>query len=99
MKVSVFKEDAKLTLAVSGRIDTVSSKQLSECISENIEGIEELVIDMAETNYISSSGLRAFLSTKQQMMKQDGSMKIINVQEDVMEIFDMVGLSALFELE
>ena len=99
MNVSALKEGCKLTIAVEGRIDTFSSKQLSECINENLDdGVGELIIDMEGTDYISSSGLRVFLSTKQQMMKQ-GTMKIINVQDDVMEIFDMVGLAGLFELE
>ena len=98
MKTSVTKENNKVTIAIGGRIDSIGAKQLNELFDENLPGAKELVLDLGEATYISSSGLRVFLTAKKTMTQQ-GSMKVIHVQEDVMDIFDMTGFTALLNLE
>ena len=98
MEITKTKEGSKLTIAVSGRVDTVTSPDLEKAIFENADGIDELVIDLKEMSYTSSSGLRVFLKA-QKLMNTQGSMKVINVQSDVMEIFDMTGFSDILTIE
>lgn len=98
MNITSNKENNKLTICVSGRVDTVTAPKLDEFITENTQGISELVLDLKDMSYTSSSGLRVILKA-QKLMNQQGTMKVINVQSDVMEIFDMTGFSDILTIE
>lgn len=98
MTIDNKRENDKLVMSISGRIDTVTSGEFDKCIEENTDGISELIIDLKELTYTSSAGLRVFLKAKKKMSAQ-GSMKVINVPESVMEIFDMTGFSDILTIE
>ncbi|MBR2589382.1 MAG: STAS domain-containing protein [Clostridia bacterium] len=98
MQLSSLRENEKLTVFVSGRVDTKTAPELEKYTAQNIAGITELIFDLAGVTYISSAGLRAFLQAHKDMQKQ-GSMKLINISDDVMEIFDMIGFSNIFTIE
>lgn len=98
MEISKVKENDKLTVAVSGRVDTVTSREFDSFIEENIQGINELVLDLKDMSYTSSAGLRVILKTHKAMSSK-GGLKIINVQSDVMEIFDITGFSDILDIE
>ena len=83
-------EADKLTIALEGRLDTVTAPELEAELKDSLDPVKELVLDMADLEYISSAGLRVLL-TAQKNMNQKGSMKLINVNETVMEIFDVTG--------
>ena len=84
-------------ISVEGRLDTTTAPQLDAEIKP-LDGVTELVIDFAKLQYISSAGLRVLLSAQKVMSKQ-GSMKLINVSEAVMEIFDVTGFSDILVIE
>ena len=91
-------ENGKAFFALSGRIDTTTAPQLEKEIKESVNGVTELVLDMKELDYISSSGLRVLLSAKKIMSKQ-GKMTLLNVNETVMEIFEVTGFSEILTIE
>ena len=97
MKIDLKKEDKKLTIKLDGKLDTNTSPDLDSKMSE-LEGMEEVVIDMKELDYISSAGLRVLLSMQKVMNKQ-GKMTIINVCENVMDIFEVTGFSDILDIE
>lgn len=90
-------EDTKATLAIEGRIDTSTSPDVDKEV-EALEGITELVFDFAKVDYISSAGLRVLLKA-QKLMNTKGSMKLINVKEEVMDIFDITGFADILTIE
>ncbi len=85
-------EGNSVTLVLSGRLDTSTASGLEEEVKTGLEGTEDLVFDLTELDYISSAGLRVLLSALKKMQKQ-GSMKITNPNESVMEIFEVTGFS------
>lgn len=87
-----------LDVVITGRVDTTTAPQLEASIQESIEGITELKMDFAGVEYISSAGLRVLLSAQKIMSKQ-GGMKITNVSDDVMEIFEVTGFSDILTIE
>ncbi|MBR3267440.1 MAG: STAS domain-containing protein [Oscillospiraceae bacterium] len=97
MTINQKSEGKKLTLQIEGRIDTKTAPELEACIHESLAGVEELVIDLAETVYISSAGLRVLLIAQKQMNKQ-GEMAVINVNDDLMEIFEVTGFSDILTI-
>lgn len=88
----------RLALAVSGRLDTTTAPQLDAAIKESIDGVEALTLDFSELEYISSAGLRVLLSTQKTMNKQ-GKMRLIGVQEAVMEVFEITGFADILTIE
>ena len=98
MQIATVKEDSKLALTVSGRIDTVTAPELEEFALEHMEGITELALDLADVEYVSSAGLRALLQLHKDMSKQ-GKLKLLNIRPSVKEIFDMIGFSRIFTIE
>ncbi len=98
MQLSKNSEGSRLTISVSGRVDTVTAPELESFINENTNGVTELILDLKDMSYTSSAGLRVLLKA-QKLMNQQGSMKVTNVQSDVMEIFEMTGFSDILTIE
>lgn len=98
MTITANKEDAKLSLALEGRLDTTTAPSLEEKINETIAGVKELVIDFEKLEYISSAGLRVLLSTQKTMNKQ-GEMVIMNVCDDIMEVFEITGFTDVLTIK
>ena len=98
MTITKNKNDNFLTLKLEGRLDTTTAPQLENELSENLDGVTQLTIDFAELSYISSAGLRVLLATQKRMNKQ-GSMKLINVNEIVMEVFEITGFVDILTIE
>ena len=92
MQINKNQEGSKLTLAPIGRVDTITSPELEAAVV--LDGVEELVFDLAQVDYISSAGLRVLLSSQKKMAGK--SMKIINAKPAVKEVFDITGFSDIF---
>lgn len=98
MTIETKRNEKELMIALSGRLDTTTAPTLEKAIGENINGIEKLTLDFKGLEYISSAGLRVLLST-QKKMKQIGEMKLINVCEEVMEVFEITGFVDILVIE
>ncbi len=93
------KVDGKnIELVLSGRIDTTTAPELDKAVQEIIGDAQNLVFNFADIDYISSAGLRVLLTSQKAMNKQ-GSMKVIHVNESVMEIFEVTGFSEILSIE
>ena len=90
-------ENQKAVLALKGKLDTTTAPELDKTINEIISDIKELVLDFADLKYISSAGLRVLLSA-QKAMNNKGEMKVCNVCETVMEIFEVTGFSDILTI-
>ncbi len=97
MKIDLKKEENKLIISLDGKLDTNTSPELDKTITE-LEGIEELYIDLKNVDYISSAGLRVLLSM-QKIMNNQGKMVIKNVCENVMDIFEVTGFSEILNIQ
>ena len=85
---------SKLTITVSGRVDTSTAPELQEYVNSSLDGVSELVFDFKEVNYVSSAGLRVLLSLHKLMMPK-GGMKLINVNEEVCDVFEVTGFDEI----
>ena len=98
MTINSKKDGKALTLALEGRLDTITSPELEAALKGALEGIETLTFDFSALDYISSAGLRVLLSAQKQMNKQ-GDMKVTGVSEVIMEIFEVTGLTDILTIE
>ena len=87
-----------LCIALEGRLDTTTAPELENELKTSLNGITELIMDFEKLDYISSAGLRVLLSAQKTMTKQ-GSMKIIHVNEMVMEVFEVTGFADILTIE
>ena len=88
----------ELTIALEGRLDTTTAPDLEKEMKESLDGVANLVMDFKDLEYISSAGLRVLLSA-QKTMNKNGEMKIINVNDTIMEIFEVTGFSDILTIE
>ena len=98
MTINKQQNGTALTLAVEGRLDTITSPELEAALKESLEGIDALTFAFSALDYISSAGLRVLLSAQKQMNKQ-GSMKVTGVSEIIMEIFEVTGFTDILTIE
>lgn len=100
MKIDAEREQEKLTLKVKGRLDTTTSPELEEALSENnLEGITSLILNFVELEYVSSAGLRVLLAAHKKMAAKDGCMVVRKANEEVREVFTITGFSEILTIE
>ena len=87
-----------LTVALEGRLDTTTAPKLEEELRSSVDGITRLVFDVEKLEYVSSAGLRVLLAM-QKLMNQQGEMMLQNVNEAVMEVFEVTGFSDILRIE
>lgn len=88
MNITQKRENDTLTVYIEGNIDTVTAPALSDFLKNEIKDTKELILDFAKVDYISSAGLRVVLLA-QKAMNAQGKMCVANVNEAVMEIFQI----------
>lgn len=98
MTINKKSEGEKLTLTLSGRLDTNTSPALEAELKHSVDGVKELIFDFSDVKYISSAGLRILLAA-QKVMNRQGSMKLTGVSADVMEVFEITGFSDIVTIE
>ena len=98
MNINKTLDGSKLTVAIEGRLDTMTAPELEASLKDSLDGLTELVLDCKALDYISSAGLRVLLATQKRMNVQ-GSMKLIGVNETVNEIFEITGFSDILTIE
>ena len=98
MEITKVLNGQDLLVKIVGRLDTNTAPNLEDFISQNISGVKNLTLDFKGVEYISSAGLRVLLST-QKKMQMVGAMKLINVCELVMEVFEITGFADILTIE
>jgi len=98
MQIDVSKSGDELRVAVAGSIDTVTAPEVEETLKSNWRDAETLLLDFANVDYVSSAGLRVIMEADK-FMSQRGGMRLRNVSEDVMEVFEMTGFNELLTFE
>ena len=98
MTIEIKRNADETIIELAGRLDTTTAPALDKTINGDIEGTKNLVLNFKHLEYISSAGLRVLLGAQKKMQKF-GSMKLINVCEDVMEIFEITGFADILTIE
>jgi anti-anti-sigma factor len=88
------------TIAVKGRLDTVNAPEFEKAIAPIIAGnMKVTILDCTSLNYISSSGLRLFLTMQKTANSKKGKLVLKGMKNEIKEIFDMTGFSTIFQFE
>ena len=98
MTIEIKKNNQETVIEIVGRLDTITAPALDKAISEEIGDAKHLVLDVKGMEYISSAGLRVLLTAQKKMIAV-GTMKLINVCEEVMDVFEMTGFADILVIE
>lgn len=98
MNINKTNNGASLMIELEGRLDTISAPQLEAELKKSVTGVSVLVFDFEKLEYLSSAGLRVLLSA-QKVMNRQGEMKIRNVNDTIMDIFEVTGFSEILTIE
>ena len=98
MTIEIKRNAEETILEIVGRLDTITAPALDKTINEDIGDTKNLVLDVKGMEYISSAGLRVLLSAQKKLQKV-GSMKVIHVCDEVMEVFEMTGFADILVIE
>lgn len=96
MEITKIENGEELKVCLNGRLDTTTAADFEKYLSENFVNFKNLTIDCANLSYISSAGLRVMLSTQKKVKE---GLKLINVCELVMEVFEMTGFCDVLTIE
>ncbi len=99
MKIEIKNNGDKICAAIEGRLDTVNAvaceKELQP-LKDNAD--KEIVIDCTNLEYISSSGLRLFLSLRKTVEAKGGKMIVEHINDDIRNVFTITGFFKLFDI-
>lgn len=98
MNLTKTKKGTTVIISIDGRIDTNTAMEFGEQVNDALDNIENLILDFSNVEYISSLGLRAILELQKRMASQ-GTMKVLNPNSSVMDIFNMTGFSKILTIE
>ena len=98
MTIEIMRNQEQTVIKIAGRLDTTTAPALDKTINEDVADAKNLVLDIKELEYISSAGLRVLLAAQKKMQKI-GSMKVTNVCQEVMEVFEMTGFADILVIE
>ena len=98
MTIEIKKNAEETIIKIVGRLDTTTAPALDKTINADIADTKNLVLNVKELEYISSAGLRVLLGAQKKMQKV-GYMKLTNVREEVMEVFEMTGFADILVIE
>ena len=99
MEINGTKNGSALDIALAGRLDTVTSPELEEYLKSHLDGVEALAIDLTETQYVSSAGLRVILFAQKEMMKSGGTLVVRHPNEYIMEVFEATRFTDFLTIE
>ena len=97
MTIQTKKENASLSLALEGRLDTTTAPQLEAELKSKLDGVTDLTLDLEKLEYLSSAGLRVLLSAQKTMARQ-GTMTVTHVNDTIQEIFEITGFADILTI-
>lgn len=98
MTIHESRQDDRLTLALEGRLDTVTSPEFIEALNKHLPTVSTMTVDLSGLDYISSAGLRALLIAHRSL-EDRGGLTVLNPNELVREVFDVTGFSGVLNIK
>lgn len=99
MKTTINEEAGKIKVALNGELDTVASREAEKDFDTLMNAHDkEIDIDCSQLNYISSSGLRLFLSLLKKCKANNSTLNLLNMNDNIKKVFSMTGFSSLFNI-
>ena len=99
MDIKIEKLGKHVLVRLSGRLDITQSDEVESTLSKDVQSGEgDMIINLGQVSYISSSGIRIFVGMVRELGRQGRKLKLCNITAPVKKVFDVVELLDLFEV-
>jgi len=99
MTTTIQSNDTQMIALFTGRLDTAAAVETAEAVKPLMEAQhKEIILDCTNLEYISSSGLRIFLSIRKEAAAHGSKVIVRNINADIRQVFMMTGFISLFEI-
>lgn len=100
MTIEIKEQNGGFTALMVGRLDTPAAVQATKDMQPLMDNADkEITLDCTKLDYISSSGLRLFLSLRKEASAKGGKIIIENINDEIKKVFMMTGFYNLFEIK
>ena len=100
MEVNIVRENGEVTARLIGRLDTPAAQDIAPQMNAlAAEAGNTIILDCTDLTYISSSGLRIFLTLRKAAADKGGKIIVRNICNDIRGVFMMTGFLNLFEIQ
>ena len=99
MTINIVNEGEQLVAQLSGRLDTAAATAVApdfQALAEQAD--KHIILDCSKLEYISSSGLRLFLTLRKESAAKGGKLQVRSINADIRQVFMMTGFISLFEI-
>ena len=98
MEIIKKRSEKELSIKLVGELNSSTALELEEVIKNELRDVNSLIFDFSDLDYLSSAGLRVLL-VSQKIMNKQGTMLIKNVNEQIMEIFNITGFLNILTIQ
>ena len=98
MTFDIIEIESTLIVRIEGKLDASTAPELDKALIDKMSNIARVEFDLEGLDYISSAGLRTLLATYKRMMKMNGSMRLVNVNDSVMNVLELSGFADIYEI-
>ena len=98
METREVNENGKLVLFVSGEIDGTNVDSFEEQLNAFADKTDNVTLNLSELEYVSSTGLRVFLTMQKKAKQKGHKMELVHVNEEVMDIFTVTGFVKILNI-
>ena len=100
MTTTIQENGNQLTARFAGRLDTAAAVATQEAVKPLLEAEDkEIILDCSGLEYISSSGLRIFLSIRKEAAAHGSKVIVRDINADIRQVFMMTGFISLFDIQ
>ena len=99
MTVNKTQNGDRLTLSLSGRLDTTTAPVLQEALIPEFDGAKQIELDFSGLSYVSSAGLRVLLMGEKTAKAKGAKQILTNVSADIMDVLEITGFSGILHIE
>jgi anti-sigma B factor antagonist len=92
-----FSEDG-IVLAPRGKLSAATAGEFGAAVEEALGETSALVLDLKDVDYMASAGLRVLVATQKKLSASGGSLALVNVAKEVMEVFEVTGLDDVLDI-
>ena len=98
MEITITQTDGKSLIEIPGSFDVMTSPHMKKALNEAVSAADEVELDFSKTELVTSAGLRVLLQAQKSVQALGKSMTMKNISPDVMEVFDMTGVTNIFTI-
>lgn len=99
MDLNTSIEGTSAVIAIDGKLTVATAPELEAALAEIPETVTDVALDMTNLVYVASAGLRVLVAAEKRMLRQNGALRLLHPNDEVMEVFEMTGLVDIFTIE